>query len=717
MQFWTSTDLVASTHEIQQSLESLAQPPSEAPLNAQEARDLIQRLCEVVRGHAHRYYVQDEPVISDSDYDRLYRALSELEARFPEYALPDSPTQRVGGDPLDKFEKVLHPEPLLSLGNAFDADEVRAWYARCQRGLLAHLDEATHPVVTAELKIDGLAVALTYVHGRMTTAATRGNGQVGENITRNVRTIHSVPLRIPRRHAKGVPAVPERIEVRGEIYLRKSEFEQLNTRLAAAGEKVFSNPRNAAAGSLRQLDPSITAQRPLRFFAYSTGPVAGEMPASQFAILEALTAFGFPTNPHVRQFADIEDAVAFCEYWTEHRDGLDYEIDGIVLKIDNLQHQQALGAISSAPRWAVAFKFPAREATTLLLDIITNVGRTGVIKPEAVLEPVEIGGVIVSQATLHNEDYIVSRDIRIGDTVVVKRAGDVIPQVVKPILDARPDGTEAWRMPETCPACDSTLVRLPDEADYYCTRFDCPAQFIRLLEHFAARAAMDIEGLGSKMAVLLPTQGLVSRLSDLYGLTVEDLLNLEGFAEKKADNLITGIQQSKGQPLHRLLFGLGIRHVGRDAAERIVRKFTSLAELLGATQEDLEAIDGIGPITAESVVDWFGEEDNRSLIRELRDLGVNTVRLPEETPYEPADADKGSIAGKTFVLTGTLSALKRSEAATKIKQAGGKVTGSVSSKTDYLVAGASPGSKLDKARDLGVVILSEGDLLSLLENA
>lgn len=667
-------------------------------------------LRELLHYHAHRYYVEDDPVIADVEYDLLFRALQRIEAHFPELVTPNSPTRRVGGMPLERFEKVRHPAPLLSLGNAFDADEVRAWYERCRRGLRAALDEDASPALTAELKLDGLALALTYVDGRLAVAATRGNGLEGENITENVRTIGSVPLTIPvgRREV----AVPPRMEVRGEVFMRKSDFERLNDRLAQGGEKTFANPRNASAGSLRQLDPRITAARPLSFAAYGIGPVEADVPPSHHDVLAWLRQFGFPLDAHTRRCATVEDALAFCEHWTVHRDDLDYEIDGVVLKVDDAAYQEALGFVSNAPRWAVAFKFPAREATTRLADIVVNVGRTGAIKPEAVLEPVEIGGVRVSQATLHNEDYIVGRDIRIGDLVVVKRAGDVIPQVVKPILEARTGEETPWRMPDRCPACESPLVRLPDEADSYCVSTDCPAQFIRLVEHYAGRGAMDIEGLGAKLAVLLVETGLVRHLADLYRLRLEDLLALEGFAEKRAENLLAGIEGSRHRPLARLLFGLGIRHVGKTVAELLVARFASLDALGAATQEDLSAVDGIGPVIAESLVDWFSVEDNRKLVADLQALGVRTERLPEEAPV--AVAGDAPAAGKTFVITGTLPGLGRKEAEDLIKRAGGKVSGSVSKKTDFLVYGENAGSKLGKAEELNITKLTEPELLRVL---
>ena len=572
-----------------------------------DAGGLVERLRRAVDAHDRQYYELDDPLIADAEYDVLYEALAAVEARFPDLASPDSPTRRVGGDPLSRFEKVRHPQPLLSLGNAFDEDDVRAWYDRCVRTLVKEAGITAPPAVIAELKIDGLAVALTYIEGVLTTAATRGNGFEGENITRNVETIRAIPLAIPRTGDESIEA-PRRIETRGEIFLRKGDFQKLNDGLAERGEKVFANPRNAAAGSLRQLDPRVTASRPLSFFAYAVGPVDGDVAESQSELLSKLGKFGFPIDRHVSRFESIDEAIAFCSEWAEKRDNLDYEIDGVVLKIDDFGLQEVLGFVSNAPRWAVAFKFPAREATTRLLDIVVNVGRTGAIKPEAVLEPVNIGGVTVSQATLHNEDYIVNRDIRIGDAVLVKRAGDVIPQVVKPIPESRTGAEEEWRMPTHCPACGTELVRLADEADYYCVSIDCPAQFIRLVEHYASRGAMDIEGLGSKMAILLVEQDIVAHLSDIYRLTAEDLMTLEGFGQRRAQNLLDGIKSSKDRPLSRLLFGLGIRHVGKTTAELLVARFASLDEIGRA---DIEALASHGchcapVITAITVQDTTG---------------------------------------------------------------------------------------------------------------
>ena len=701
--------LLEATRTLQADLERL--DLTTLPQGA--AEPLVRCLQDVLRQHAHRYYVRDAPLISDVEYDRLLARLRTLEERFPELITPDSPTQRVGGTPLDRFSKVAHEVPLLSLGNAFDAGELRAWYERCRRGLRDRYGEDVQPRLTAELKIDGLAVALRYEQGQLVTAATRGNGRVGEDITRNVRTIRPIPLRIPVGADEA--EAPARLEVRGEVYMRVSDFERLNERLAAeGGARTFANPRNAAAGSLRQLDPAVTAQRPLSFFAYGLGPTSAERPPAHHAQLDWIGRLGLPVNEHVTTVDDIESVIAYCDTWTTRRDELDYEIDGVVVKVDDEAQQEALGAVSNAPRWAIAFKFPAREATTTLRDIIVNVGRTGAIKPEAVLEPVEIGGVTVSQATLHNEAYILSRDIRIGDTVVVKRAGDVIPAVIGPVPDARFGMEQAWAMPERCPSCGSPLQRLPDEADYYCMASDCPAQFIRLVEHFVSRGAMDIEGFGTRLSVLMVEHGLIRTLADLYRLHERQdvLLGMEGFGDKRVENLLRGIEASKERPLRRLLFGLGIRHVGATTAEALVSHFDSLDALAAARAEALEAVEGIGTVIAVSVADWFAVPDNQALVAELKQLGVNTHRLPSEPVA--ARKDLGRLAGKTFVLTGTLPTLSRKEAADRIKEAGGKVTGSVSAKTDYVVAGESAGSKLDKAHELGIAVIGEDDLLALI---
>ncbi len=701
----SAPDLLTRTRAVQQHL---AAPDA---LGEATARELLPELRDVLRAHARRYYTHDAPLITDAEYDRLYGLLLGIEARFPGLVTPDSPTQRVGAAPLEGFEKVRHARPLLSLGNAFSLDDVARWYARCVKGL-----DGVEPALTAELKIDGLAIALTYEVGALALAATRGNGVVGENVTQNVRTVRAIPLRLDGR------AVPERVEVRGEVYMRRSDFDEMNRRLGGGGEKTFANPRNAAAGSLRQLNPAITASRPLSFYAYGVGLAAGTaLPPTQYALLQHLRGLGLPVNPHVRRCSTLEEALTFCAHWTEKRDSLDFEIDGVVLKVDDFGQQDVLGEVSNAPRWAIAFKFPAREATTRLLDIIVNVGRTGVIKPEAVLEPVEIGGVTVQQATLHNEAYVRERDLRIGDLVVVKRAGDVIPAVLSHVPEARPEDAQPWTMPAgcgqahglTCPR-HADWVQLEGEADYYCVASDCPFQFIRLVEHFASRGAMDIEGLGSRLAVQLVEAGLIETLDGIFRLDAERLAALEGFAEKKAANLVAGIEAARHRPLARLLYGLGIRHVGKTIAETLVAHVDSLEALAGADRETLERIEGIGATIAESVVDWFAEPDNRALVAHLEALGVNTRRLPGEAVAVAGDAE-GPLAGQTVVLTGTLPTLARAEAEALIKRAGGRIAGSVSKKTSLVVAGESAGSKLDKAQELGISILDEAGLLRLLQ--
>lgn len=693
-----------------------------------EARALAERLRPLLRAHGRRYYEDDNPLIPDAEYDRLFRALQDLEATYPSLRTPDSPTQRVGGEPLEAFEKVRHPVPLLSLANAFDEDELRAWYDRVQRGLAARYGDV-EPALVVEPKIDGLALALTYEDGALALGATRGNGRVGENVTAHVRTIRDVPLRLKKPTSRSSAAVtlfgqqdddaaawPARIEVRGEAYLPKPTFERLNAALEGEGQKPFANPRNAAAGSLRQLDPQVTAARGLRFFAYGIGPVEGNVPPTQHDTLGRLRALGFEINAGVKRCASMNHVIRYCKEKTNQRDDLDYEIDGVVVKVDRLDYQDELGAVANAPRWAIAFKFPAREATTELLDIELNVGRTGVIKPLAVLAPVNIGGVTVQKATLHNADYIAERDIRIGDRVTVKRAGDVIPQVVGPLPRGEGRG-EPWTMADTCPACGEPITRLEGDADYYCVSTACPAQTKRLVEHYASRGAMDIVGLGEKVAVLLVDADLVHRLDDLYALTPEALATLEGFKEKKIGNLLAGLQRSKTRPLRALLFGLGIRFVGATVAALLVEHHASLDALASATQDELEAINGIGPETARSVVEWFAHAPNRAMLAKLAERGVNTQRLPEEPVAAPSDEQDGTLSGKTFVLTGTLPTLSREEARARIMAEGGKVTGSVSKKTSYVVAGDSAGSKLDKAQTIGVPVLDEAALLDLLTSA
>ena len=674
-------------------------------LGGPEASELAVRLRSVVRGLGRAYYVEGNPLLSDGQYDKLFRALLVLEERFPVLKTIDSPTHRVGGPALDGFEKVQHPEPLLSLGNAFDVDELRAWYQRTCRGLAHALNEGEKPALVAELKIDGLAIALRYEGGQLTLGATRGNGLVGENVTTHVKTIRSVPLKLSDE-------APNYLEVRGEVYMRLSTFDELNVRLVEAGESPLANPRNSAAGSLRQLDPAAVAERKLDFWAYGIGRSDGDLPATQTDVLTCLDELGLPPSPNHTRFDDIEGVVGFCETWTERRGELDFEIDGVVVKVDRKDYQEILGNVANAPRWAVAFKFPAQEVTTTLLDVEHSVGRTGVVKPVAILEPVAVGGVTVSRATLHNAEYILVRDIRIGDRVTIKRAGDVIPQVVGPVIEARTVDETVYKEPTTCPDCGEPLVRLEGEADIRCVSATCPAQRKRLVEHFASRNAMDIEGMGEKVAAQLVEEGLVLAVPAIYSLDRDALITLEGYKDKKVDNLLEEIETSKGRPLHRLLFGLGVRFIGETTAKLLVAEYASLEKLSRATREELEAIRGIGPETAESAVLWFKNDENRSTVEDLRAAGINTVRLPEEEPLEYSL--DSNIAGKTFVLTGKLPTLSRADVKRKIEKAGGKVTGSISNNTDYLVAGEAAGSKLDRADDLEIDVLDEAALLKLL---
>lgn len=673
------------------------------------AGDLAPELRDVVRQLGAAYYRDGASLVGDTQYDRLLRSLQEVEAQFPDLQTADSPTLRVGAVVSDRFDKATHPEPLLSLGNAFDAEELMAWYGRIQKGLSAVLEMGDAVVVSAELKIDGLALALTYESGTLVRAATRGDGRVGENVTPNVRTIRDVPLRLGAGPMGDAPDM----EVRGEAYMRRSTFERLNEQLAAAGEKPLANPRNGAVGSLRQLDPSVTARRQLAFFAYGLGPTRGDRPDSQAATLDALVACGFSVGSHRAKSTDIADIVAFCAYWATHRDTLDYEIDGVVVKVDQIDQQDVLGQVATAPRWAIAYKFPAREATTTLLDITHQVGRTGVVKPVAELEPVEVGGVTVSRATLHNEDYILSRDIRIGDRVVVKRAGDVIPAVVGPVVEVRTGDEEVYVAPEVCPVCGQPIARIDGAADYRHVEGGCPAQLQRAIEHFVSRGAMDVDGLGTKTVEQLIDAGMVSDLPDLYRLQREELLALEGFQDKKVDRLLAGLGESRTRTLRRLLVGLGIRHVGDTVARLLVNVAESMDALAAIDGERLQGVDGIGPIVAESVVEWFRDPANQATLQGLRNAGLNMLRLPEEEPAA-ATSESASLVGKTFVLTGTFPTMSRPEAKTLIEGAGGKVSGSVSSKTSFVVAGEAAGSKLDKAHELGVAVLDEAQMLALI---
>jgi DNA ligase (NAD+) len=697
--------LLERTRSLQETTEGL----KAARLSESRAQELVSDLTEVLNQHADRYHALDDPLISDAEYDALIAVLKEIEAEYPSLRKEDSPTQRVGSPPVDAFRKVAHPEPMLSLGNAFTMEDLEAWYDRCRRRLEAGERDLE---LVAEPKIDGLAVALTYEDGVLVRGATRGDGRTGEDITENVRTIGSIPLTLSGGD------LPERVEVRGEVYFSRAAFEWLNHRLREQGIKPFANPRNAAAGSLRLLDSRITASRPLSFFAYAMGPSTGNLPSTHSGVLSVLRSWGFRVNDRTSSFPSMDDVPAYCQRLAEHRDELDYEIDGVVLKVNRLDLQSALGNVSNAPRWAIAYKFAARETTTVLEDITVNVGRTGQMTPEAVLKPVAIGGVTVSQATLHNFDYVRERDIRLGDTVTVRRAGDVIPQVMGPVLAAR-TGTEIpWTPPTACPACGTTLERLDDEVDWYCVSADCPEQFVRLLEHFASRNALDIEGLGSKLAIQLAEAGLVRHLDDVFRLSANDLLALEGFAQRKAEKLVQSIRDARSRSLSRLLFALGIRHVGKTTAETLVSAFESMDALAQAKTEDLEDIDGIGHVIAQSVHDWFERKDNQRLLRALADRGVNMHRLEDEQSASTTEAGKGgALSGKTIVITGTLPNLTRQDAEALVKQYGGRVASSVSSKTSLVVVGDNAGSKASKATELGIPMIAEQELLDMTVNA
>jgi len=680
-------------------------------MSAVDPNARIAELREQIRFHNYRYHVLDDPTVSDAEYDALMRELRALEAEFPDLITPDSPTQRVGGAASEKFAKVRHPVPMLSLGNAFEEEGLRAWRERVVRVLG---DDAPIAFVV-EPKIDGLAIALTYEHGRFVRGATRGDGEIGEDVTPNLRTIASIPLTLSdpassvERSNVQTFNVPTSIEVRGEVYMRTSDFEKLNQRLAAAGEKVTANPRNAAAGSLRQKDPSITASRPLRFFAYAVGPCEGVRLQSQWETLEYFQALGFPVNRDRRRFEDFEQVLAYCREWMTRRDALEYEADGIVIKVDSFAQQRELGVVGRDPRWAIAYKFPARETTSKLLDISIAVGRTGVITPGAVIEPVNIGGVIVRNASLHNADYIAERDIRIGDYVTVKRAGDVIPYIIGPIVDRRDGSERPWAMPERCPACGTPLERAEGEVAYRCPNFGiCPAQLVRRLEHFVSRGAMDIVGIGEKQAQLLVERVMVKDVADLYTLTAESFAGMEGFGEKKISNLLAAIADSKERPLARLIVGLGIRFVGEVAAQALAAGFGSLEALMDASAEQIDDVDGIGPVVAGSVAQFFSLDANRALVHKLKDVGVQTAQ------HVAAARAGDSLTGMSFVITGTLPTMSREQAEDLIKAHGGKIAGSVSKKTSYLVAGEAAGSKLAKARELNVPILDQDGLLALI---
>lgn len=669
----------------------------------QDVEQRIRQLQEQLREHNYRYYVLNDPQISDQEYDRLYQELKALEEEHPEYITADSPTQRAGTPPADEFERVEHPEPILSLDNAYSVEDLQAWLNRIT-GLDPRVEGSGFSV---EPKLDGLTVVLHYREGVFVRGATRGDSQVGEDITENLRTIRSLPLRIPT--TGDGPAAPDELVVRGEAYLRLSDFEALNKRLAESGQRTYVNPRNTAAGSLRQLDSALTAQRPLTLSVYQVVTRSDGMPAEQMQALEELADWGFPV-PDYDYAGDLDEVVALIDAWESRRESLDYEIDGAVIKLNDLDLMDSLGVVGKAPRGAIAYKFPAQEVVTGLSDIRVNVGRTGVLTPYAVLEPVEIGGVTVRQATLHNFEFIAEKDIRIGDQVRVKRAGDVIPYVIGPETEARDGDEEVYTPPERCPSCGEPVEHPEGEVAYYCVNLSCPAQLIRNLEHFVSRQAMDIDGLGIKLVKQLVEEGLLDDVADLYYLEKDDLLALEGFGEKKAENVLEAVEASRQQPLSRLITALGIRGVGEVVAADLADEFGKIDNLRRADREELESMEGIGPQIAEAVVDWFQRPANQNLLEKLRSRGV----WPE-AESDPDEVDQ-TLAGMTFVVTGRLEGYTRREIKDYIEARGGRVTGSVSGNTDYVLAGEDPGSKMDQARAKDVPVLDEDQFQSLAEN-
>ncbi len=670
-------------------------------MDAREAEKRIKELTGQIEYHNRKYYVEDNPVISDYEFDMLMKELLGLEAQFPELAAPDSPARRVGGEPIKEFSPVRHVSAMLSLDNTYNKNDLSGFDGRVRR-----LAPDARFDYFVELKIDGIASSLTYEDGRLTVAATRGDGLTGDDITHNARTIRSIPLSI-RNIPESLSGM--RFHVRGEIFLPLKSFEKINDERLSGGLEPFANPRNAAGGSLKQLDPNITAKRGLDFFAYQLVPEDEPlMFETQSGSMEALEEMGFKVNGHNRKCPDIGCVVGFCNEWEDKRAGLPYEIDGMVIKVDDLRLQGRLGSTGKTPRWAISYKFPAKQATTKVNDIIASVGRTGAVTPVAFLEPVRIGGVTVSRASLYNADYLKALEINVGDTVLVERGGEVIPKVVE-VVKKGPN-EEAFSLPDNCPECKGKLVREEGEAATRCINISCPVQLQKNVEHYASRGAMDIEGLGPKVIDLLIREGLIEDFADLYELTAEQLVPLERMGEKSAGNLIDNIGRSKDRPLSRLYYGLGIRHVGGRSAEILAGRFNSLDELAAAEPSGLETINEIGPVMAKAIRDFFREERNLHVINKLKAAGVRTA---EEKKVRPGDETPRSLSGRTFVFTGAIS-LPRAEAEDMVKSRGGKVTSSVSRKTDYVVAGADPGSKYENAKRLGVRIISEEEFKNML---
>lgn len=668
---------------------------SRSALTKAEARRRIEHLRRIIGQHSYRYYVLDTPEIIDAEYDRLVRELQALEGAFPDLVTADSPTQRVGAPPSDAFAPVTHRQPMLSLANAFDEEELTAWARRVQAALGAQRVE-----YVCELKIDGAAVSLTYQRGRFARGATRGDGVQGEDVTANLKTVKSLPLRLQTDRP------PALLEARGETYLPLTAFEAANRERAAAGEPVFANPRNAAAGSLRQLDPHVTASRPLDLFIYGAGAAEGVEFRTHYDALAWLKSAGFRINPHTSLCRSLDEVIAYIRRWMGRRKDLPYDTDGVVVKVNSLGQQAELGATSQAPRWALAFKFPAEQAVTRVTDIHVYVGRTGALTPVAELEPVRVSGVTVTSATLHNEEEIRRKDVRIGDAVVVQRAGEVIPEVVRVLTERRAGGERKFIMPRTCPACGAAVHRPEGDAVARCTNIACPAQVLGRLIHFCSRDAMNIDRVGPKLLMQLLRENLIADPAGLYALRKEQLVALERMGDKSAQNVLDSIAQSKRTTLARFLYGLGIRHVGAHVADVLAAHFGGLERVLWATFEEVRDVSGIGPTIAESITAFFRQPENRRLVRQLLDAGVRPA------PPAPITAT-GPLAGKQLVFTGTLLSSSRSKAEALARERGAVVASSVSKKTAYLVAGAEPGSKLEKARKLGVPLLTEREFLKL----
>ena len=664
------------------------------------AAERITKLRKDTEYHNYRYYVLDNPDISDEGYDRLLRKLLEMEEEYPELASPNSPTQRVGAEPLERFQKVQHRAPMLSLANAFDEVELRAFNKR-----ISNLLDIDKTDFVAELKIDGVAVALNYEAGVLTRGATRGNGLVGEDVTTNLKTIHSIPLRL--RTERNPPPV---VEIRGEAYLPISDFEQINEERSRQEKTPFANPRNAAAGALRQLDSRVTASRPLAFFAYSIGYLEGMKLATQKEVLQQLSQWGFPVNGHYRRQKSLEGVIEFCKRWVGKRESLDYEIDGVVVKVNRLDYQEQLGTVSRDPRWAISFKFPGQLATTRLLEINVNVGRTGALNPYAVLEPVQVGGVTIRTATLHNEDDIRRKDIREGDVVIVKRAGDVIPQIVGAVREKRTGREKEFTYPKHCPACGQPATREAGEATAFCSNRKCPAQQLEGLKHFVSRGAMDIRGLGPQTLEKLLELELIEDPADLYFLKAGQIAQLANFKEKSIENLLNGIKQSKSRSFPRVLFALGIPHVGERIAQLLATHFRDVGSLMSASLEETCNVEGVGSEIAGAVGQYFKTRETLKLIDRLKRAGLQFQVGPKSV------TGQGSLSGKSFVISGTLPSLSRSEAAHLIEEHGGRVTSAVSPKTDFLVVGESAGSKLQKAQKLRVARISEEQLKKMAKS-